>query len=360
MRVILNWKNNMPFKSILLGSCLLLLTGCSPSGSGGEETKTVKDNGVVNIYSSRHYDTDLRLYSDFTERTGIKVNRIEAKSNALIERLKTEGELSPADLLVTVDAGVFWRAENEGILQPVSSDVLEAKIPAHLRHPDGLWYGLSKRARLIIYNKAAGRPEDVEDYDDMAAPNYKGKVCMRSSGNIYNISLLSSIISNAGEQAATDWAQSMVDNFARKPQSNDTGQIEAVASGICELSLVNSYYLARFAKSNDPEKQKIYSSIGVIFPNQDNRGTHINISGAAVTAHAPNKENAIAFMEYLTSEQAQKYFADGNNEYPVIDQIEATSALKSLGGFKEDKLNVGELGKNQAKAINIYNKVGWQ
>ena len=350
----------MPFKSLVLSACLFILAGCSQSGSVEKEAGAAQDNGVVNIYSSRHYDTDLRLYSDFTAQTGIKVNRIEAKSNALIERIKTEGDLSPADLLVTVDAGVFWRAENEGILQPVSSDVLEARIPAHLRHPEGLWYGLSKRARVIIYNEKAGLPEDVASYKDLGNPSHKGKVCMRSSGSIYNISLLSSLIANSGEAAAKDWAKSMVDNFARKPQSNDTGQIEAVASGICRLSLVNSYYLARFARSDDPEKQKIFNSIGVIFPNQDDRGTHVNISGAAVTAHAPNKGNAIAFMEYLTSETAQRYFADGNNEYPVIDLGDNSSAVQSLGTFKEDKLNVGELGENQAKAISIYDNVGWQ
>lgn len=352
----------MSLKSALLGLSLIALTACSQPAPSEitKDAATPENAGVVNLYSSRHYDTDLRLYSDFTEQTGIQVNRIEAKSNALIERLKTEGELSPADLLITVDAGVFWRAENEGVLQSVSSDVLDARIPAHLRHSDGLWYGLSKRARVLIYNKEHGRPANLESYKDLADPSHKGMVCMRSSGNIYNISLLSSLIANETETAAQNWTKGVVANFARKPQSNDSGQIEAVASGECKVSLVNTYYLARYARSDNTAKKAIFDSIGVIFPNQDNRGTHVNISGAAVTANAPNKDNAIKFIEYLTSESAQRYFADGNNEYPVIDLGGASSAVQALGTFKEDKLNVGELGRNQPKAIELFDAAGWQ
>ena len=350
----------MKFNVLSLGLSLLMLAACSFSGSETSDiVETDQDSGVVNLYSSRHYDTDLRLYSDFTALTGIKVNRIEAKSSALIERLKSEGEHSPADLLITVDAGQFWRAEQAGVLQPVVSEVLEARVPAHLRHPDGLWYGLTKRARVIIYNKDKGRPEGLGSYADLAGPEYADKICMRSSGNIYNISLLASILSHEGEQAAENWTQSMVRNFARKPQSNDSGQIEAVAAGICGVSLVNSYYLARYARSDEPAKQDIFGKIGIIFPNQEGRGTHVNISGAAVTAHAPNRDNAVRFIEYLTSESAQRYFADGNNEYPVIDLVGESAAAKSLGVFKEDRLNVIELGEKQSKAISIYDAAGW-
>jgi len=351
----------MSIRSSLIAASMLILAGCGPSTTSESEDSAAKTNpGVVNLYSSRHYDTDLRLYSDFTEQTGIEVNRIEAKSNALIERIKTEGDLSPADLLITVDAGVLWRAEQEGILQPASSNTLTRNIPTHLRHPDGLWFGLSKRARVIIYNKEQGRPEGVSDYSDLSSPSLKGKVCMRSSSNIYNISLLSSLIANEGEAAAKDWAQAMVDNFARTPQSNDSGQIEAVAAGICGVSLVNTYYLARYARSDEADKRAIFDSVGIIFPNQDDRGTHVNISGAAITAHAPNKDNAIRFIEYLTSESAQRYFANGNNEYPVIELNQGSTAIDALGTFTEDKLNVGELGRNQTKAIELYDSVGWQ
>ena len=353
----------MSIRSSLLAVSALILVACGPSSStdsGSDATNAATNPGEVNLYSSRHYDTDLRLYSDFTDQTGIKVNRIEAKSNALIERIKTEGDLSPADLLITVDAGVLWQAEQAGILQPVSSKALTQNIPDHLRHPEGLWFGLSKRARVIIYNKAQGLPAGIEDYSDLSNASLKEKVCMRSSGNIYNISLLSSLIANEGEAAATEWAQAMVDNFARTPQSNDSGQIEAVAAGICGVSLVNTYYLARYARSDDPAKRAIFDSVGIVFPNQDDRGTHVNISGAAVAAHAPNKENAIRFIEYLTSESAQRYFANGNNEYPVINLDEGSTAIDALGLFSEDQLNVGELGRNQAKAIAIYDSVGWQ
>ncbi|MEM7729599.1 MAG: extracellular solute-binding protein, partial [Pseudomonadota bacterium] len=277
--------------------------------------EAVPEAGVVNIYTSRHYDTDLALYDEFTEETGIAVNRIEANANSLIERIVSEGEFSPADLLITVDAGVLWRAEEAGILSPVDSDVLRARVPANLRDPDGEWFGLSKRARVIIYNAESGRPEGLDSYEDLADPAYRGRICMRSSGNIYNISLLSSIIAHAGPNAAKGWAEGVVENFARRPQSNDTGQIEAVASGECDISVVNTYYLARYARSDDPQQREIVESVGLVFPNQDTpeqdgRGTHVNISGAGVTVHAPNRDNAVRFLEYLTRPSAQSYFAD--------------------------------------------------
>jgi len=350
----------MSIRSSLLAVSALILVACGPSSStdsGSDATNAATNPGEVNLYSSRHYDTDLRLYSDFTDQTGIKVNRIEAKSNALIERIKSEGEFSPADMLITVDAGVLWRADEAEILSPVTSKILNARIPAYLRHPEGEWFGLSKRARVIIYNKASGRPENLSRYEDLADAAHKGKICMRSSSNIYNISLLSSIVERAGEEAAGAWAKGVVDNFARRPQSNDSGQIEAVASGECGIS--NTYYLARYAGSDDPAKQSIFDNLGVIFPNQNGRGTHVNISGAAVTRHAPNRENSIRFLEYLTSVSAQAYFADGNNEYPVASDAPQGSAVKILGDFKEDNLNVSTFGPNQAAAIKLFDKSGW-
>ena len=350
----------------------LLLSACSPATESqvehtevaAEETVTnaepVVNSGTVNLYSSRHYDTDLALYTDFTEQTGIEVNRIEANANALIERMVSEGEFSPADLLITVDAGNLWRADEAGILAPLESDVLEARIPDYLRHPEGKWFGLSKRGRVIIYNKESVSPEGLEDYADLADPAYNGMVCMRSSGNIYNISLLSSQIEHNGAEAAEAWAQGVVDNFARRPQSNDSGQIEAVASGECGISVVNTYYLARYARSDDPQRVEIYNSLGVIFPDQDGNGTHVNISGAALAKHAPNRENAVLFLEYLTSPSAQAYFANGNNEYPVTSDAPESSAVATLGTFTEDDLNVSTFGPNQTAAIEIFDRVGWQ
>ena len=318
------------------------------------------DKGAVNIYSSRHYDTDLALYEEFTQKTGIKVNRLEANADALIERIRSEGEFSPADVLITVDAGRLWRAEEAGLLSPVASDVLAERLPSALRHPDGLWFGLSKRARVIIYNKAAGAPEKLGSYEGLADPANRRKVCIRSSSNIYNISLLASIIATSGEKAALAWAKGVVKNFARRPQGNDTSQIKSVASGECGIALVNSYYLARFAASDDPSLKKVMDAIGVIFPNQDDRGTHVNISGAGVLKHAPNRENAIRFIEYLTEESAQQYFANGNNEYPAAQGVKASSVVEGLGEFKEDQLNVSALGANQSKAVEIFDRARWR
>jgi len=351
----------MRIKQTLLCLSALIMAACSPQTGTPDEASVKSSNtpGEVNLYSSRHYDTDLALYENFTAQTGIKVNRIDAGANALIERIKSEGEFSPADLLITVDAGVLWQAENAKILSPVTSDILTSRIPKNLRHPDGLWYGLSKRARVIIYNKADGAPDGLTGYSGLIDPSLKNKVCMRSSGNIYNISLLSSMIAHDGARAAQNWAEGMVANFARKPQSNDSGQIEAVAAGICGVSVVNTYYLARYARSEEAQRQEIFNNLGIIFPDQEGRGTHVNISGAGVAVHAPNRANAIRFLEYLTSQEAQGYFSNGNNEYPVIADAGISSAVETLGTFKEDNLNVSTFGENQSEAVRIFDEAGW-
>lgn len=314
--------------------------------------------GDVNIYSSRHYDTDLALYEDFTCETGIKINRIEADADALIERIQSEGEFSPADLLVTVDAGRLWRAEQAGILAPVDSKVLNERLPANLRHPQGLWFGLSTRARIIIYDKAKGAPEGLANYADLANPAFKGQICMRSSSNIYNISLLSSIIAHKGAAEAEAWTKGVVANFKQAPQGNDTAMIEAVAAGQCRISLVNTYYLARYAGGEAKEKA-MFDKVGVIFPDQAGTGTHVNVSGAGLVKTSPNRENAVKFLEYLTSESAQRYFADGNNEYPAATGLKANSAVEQLGSFKADTLSVAEIGKAQAEAVTIFDRAGW-
>ncbi|QIQ85454.1 Fe(3+) ABC transporter substrate-binding protein [Erythrobacter sp.] len=341
-------------RTLLAGALALSLAACSE----GPDGPAPGENGEVNIYSSRHYDTDLRLYEDFTEATGIKVNRIEAGADALIERIASEGEFSPADLLVTVDAGRLWRAEEAGILDSVSSEILSERLPANLRHPDGLWFGLSTRARVIIYDKSQGKPEGLDTYQDLADPAFRGDICVRSSSNIYNISLLSSIVAHEGAEAAQNWAEGVVANFARAPQGNDTSQIEAVAAGECRISIVNTYYLARYAKGDESE-QAIFEKVGVIFPNQDTTGTHVNISGAGVVKGAPNRENAIRFLEYLTSESAQRNFADGNNEYPTVTGLDANSAVERLGEFRADDLSVAEIGRNQREAVEIFDRAGW-
>mgnify|MGYP001222352410 FL=1 len=316
--------------------------------------------GELNLYSSRHYDTDTALLENFTEATGIKINLIEAGADELIERIKSEGDASPADLLITVDAGRLWRAEQAGIFQPIDSPILNQRLPENMRHPDGLWVGLSKRARVIVYNSEAGLPEPLSDYSDLANPAHRGKVCIRSSSNIYNISLMASMVSRMGEAAAEEWAAGVVANFARTPQSNDTGQIRAVASGECQIGVANTYYLARLAASDDPADQAVASAVKVAFPGQESNGTHVNISGAGLVTTSPNSENAVKFLEYLTSESAQLLFANGNFEYPAVPGVAPMSTVAGLGEFSEDMLNASELGVNQAAAIMVFDRAGWK
>ena len=313
---------------------------------------------VVNVYSARHYDTDMAMYERFTEETGIKVNLIEGSSDALIERIKSEGQFSPADMLITVDAGRLWRAEKEGIFQPVDSAVLSERIPAHLRHPEGEWFGLSKRARVIAHKKDMALPAGFGTYEALADEAFRGQVCMRSSGNIYNLSLMASLIDAHGAPAAEAWAKGVVANFARTPQSNDTGQLKAVASGECTITIANTYYLGRLMASTKPEDKALMANLEIVFPNQDGRGTHVNISGAGVTKYAPNRENAIQFLEYLTSDFAQRLFAEGNNEYPISGPT--TGPVAALGEFKRDDLNVSVLGENQTEAVKVYDRAGWK
>jgi len=312
---------------------------------------------VVNVYSARHYDTDMALYERFTKETGISVNLIEGGSDALIERIVNEGKFSPADMMITVDAGRLWRAAQKDIFQAVESPLLNQRIPDHLRHPDGLWFGLSKRARVIVYNKSQGLNKTVSRYEDLTQPALQGQVCMRSSGNIYNLSLLASIIEANGAEAAQTWANGLVANFARKPQSNDTGQLRAVAAGECGITVANTYYLGRILGSDKAADRAVAEKLGVLFPNQDGRGSHVNISGAGITKYAPNKANAIRFLEYLTSDYAQKLFAEGNNEYPVVGDV--TGPVAALGTFKEDQMSASVLGERQAEAVKIFDRAGW-
>ncbi|MEM7794435.1 MAG: Fe(3+) ABC transporter substrate-binding protein [Cyanobacteria bacterium P01_C01_bin.118] len=321
--------------------------------------RSVAQTGEVNLYSSRHYNTDNALYEAFTERTGIRVNLLEGKADELLGRLEAEGDRSPADIFMTVDAGRLWRADQAGVFTPVSSATLEERIPESLRHPDGHWFGFSKRARVIMYNKNMVDPSALSTYEALTDSGWRGKVLIRSSGNIYNQSLTASIIAAHGAAAAEDWAKGMVANFARTPEGNDRAQIEAAASGLGTLAVANTYYLPRYAKDSDPAKQDIFKQIGVFFPNQDDRGTHVNISGGGVVKSAPNKDNAIKFLEYLSSSSAQAFFAQGNNEYPVVEGTPLDPVVGEFGRFSADELNVNMLGENQAEAVRIMDRVGW-
>jgi iron(III) transport system substrate-binding protein len=315
---------------------------------------------VLNLYSSRHYQTDEALYANFTKATGIKVNRIEAGEDPLIERMKQEGARSPADVLLTVDAGRLWRAEQAGLLQPVKSKVLEERIPANLRHPEGLWFGFSMRARPIFYAKGRADPAKLATYESLADPSLKGRICIRSSSNIYNLSLMSSMIAAHGPDKAEGWARGVVANMARPPKGGDTDQLMALAAGECDVAVANTYYYVRLLKSSKPAEKAAAEKIGVVFPNQKDRGTHVNVSGAGVAKHAPHRENAIRFLEYLSSPEAQAYFANGNNEYPVAGKVTGNAELASLGEFAKDAVNVSMYGRNQGAAQQAYDRAGWK
>jgi len=316
---------------------------------------------VVNLYSARHYDTDEALYSNFTRATGIRINRIEAGDDQLLERIRNEGANSPADVLLIVDAARLANAEQLGLFAPVKSKVLEERIPATYRHPQGLWFGFSSRARVIVYDPKAVKPEDVRSYRDLALPVNKGKVCTRPGSHPYMLSLVSAMIEHLGEAQAEAWARGVVANFARPPRGGDTDQIRAVASGECAIALTNSYYWVRLMRSKKPEDQAVVAAVRFSWPDQQGMGTHMNISGGGVMRNAPNRDNAVRFLEYLASDEAQAYFANGNNEWPVVKSAVVNNPeLASLGNFKADPLNVGKLGTHVAAAQRLVDRVGWK
>jgi iron(III) transport system substrate-binding protein len=319
----------------------------------------------VNVYSSRHYNTDQALYDEFTEATGIKVNLIEAKGDALIERMAAEGKSSPADVFITADGSRLARAVEAGLFQPTDSEALNAAVPENLRHPEGLWFGLSTRVRGIVYAKDKVDPSMISTYEDLTDPAWSGKICIRSSSNVYNQSLVASMIAADGLEAAESWAEGIVANMARKPQGGDTDQIKAVAAGECDVAVANHYYLARLIRSDKAEDNEVADAVGIIFPNQDSpdrqgRGSHANVSGAGVAAHAPNKDAAVQFIEYLATPSAQAHFAEGNNEWPVVAGVKLSPVLETWGEFKTDAVDVIEYGANNADALKAMDRAGWQ
>ena len=313
----------------------------------------------LNIYSARHYQTDEQLYGNFTQQTGIKINRIEAKEDELLERIRTEGANSPADILITVDASRLAKADELGIFAPVKSAELEARIPAHLRAEN--WFSYSTRARVIVYNPAVVKAEQVQTYEQLADPALKGQVCTRSGSHPYNLSLGAAMIKHNGAEATENWARGIVANFARAPKGGDTDQIRSVAAGECGVAIANSYYLARLMNSDRAEDKQVVSSVKAVWPNQNSWGTHINVSGAGMLKHAPNKDAAVKFLEYLASDEAQAYFANGNNEWPVVSTLKVNNpALNALGEFKADTLPIGELAATVAEAQRIFDRAGFR
>lgn len=316
-------------------------------------------DGELNLYSSRHYDTDERLYSDFTEATGITINRIEGKADELIARMEAEGANSPVDVFLTVDTVRITRAKELGLLQSVDSDLLEAKIPAYLQDEDNQWFAFSQRARILFYNK-----DTVENppatYQDLAKPEYAGKVCIRSSSNVYTQNITAALVAHLGEEAIGDWAKAVVGNFARDPQGGDTDQLRGIVSGECDIAMSNTYYFARAIRKDVSGLSDGLDQIGWVFPNQNDIGAHMNISGGGVAVNAPNKDNAVKFLEYLASEQAQQYFSAGNDEYPAVPGIGLAPSVAQLGIFRPDSIGLSEIADNIGAAQKILAEAGWQ
>ncbi len=314
---------------------------------------------VLNLYSARHYQTDEALYANFTKQTGIRINRIEGKEEELMERIRNEGANSPADIFITVDAARLAKADELGLFASVKSPLLESRIPAHLR--TSTWFAFSTRARVIIYNRSALKAEQVQTYESLADPQLKGKLCSRSGAHPYNLSLVSSLIAHNGEAKTEEWARGVVANFARAPKGGDTDQIKAVAAGECGVAVSNTYYLARLIRSDKVDDRRMMERVGIVWPNQATTGTHVNISGGGMVKTSKNQEAAVKFLEYLASDDAQRYFADGNNEWPVVEGVATDNpALTALGKFKADTLPIAQLAKNMVAAQMLLDRAGYR
>lgn len=346
-------------KKILLSLAIIgLFAACTSNNKSENEAKESK--GEVNVYTHRHYEADQKLFAEFEKKTGIKVNVVNANADELIQKMTLEGENSPADVLITVDAGRLDRAKTAGLLQSTKSTKLDSIIAPNLKDKDNQWYGLTYRARVIVYNPEKIEAEKISTYESLATDAVKDKLLIRSSSNIYNQSLMASIIAYAGEEGALAWAEGVVENMARNPKGGDRDQIKAIAAGEGDVAVVNTYYLGKMLNSSSEEEREIGKSVNIVFPNQDGRGTHINVSGAGVARYAPNKENAIKFIEFMASKEAQQIFAEANYEYPVNESVEWAETLKNWGTFKKDSLSLTTLGENNELAVKLFDIAGWK
>ena len=335
-------------------SILMALTFVSFMACNGQEEE------IVNVYTHRHYEADQQLFDRFTEETGIKVNVVSASADELIQKLELEGAGSPADVLITVDAGRLHRAEEKDLLQAVDSDILQENIPAKYNSPNNKWFGLTYRARILAYSKERVDPSELSTYEDLADERWKGRILSRSSENIYNQSLLASMLEAHGEEQTSEWASRVLANMARSPKGNDRDQVKAVASGEGDVAIVNTYYIGIMLNDANVEERRAAEQVGIYFPNQADRGTHINISGAGVTKHAPNRENAIKLLEFLSGQEAQSVLANINYEYPVNPAVEPAPLLKNWGDFRSDDINLYKLGEKNKEAVMIFDQVGWK
>ena len=321
---------------------------------------TAPISAQINLYTHRHYDSDKILFEKFTKETGIKINVIKGSADQLIQRMISEGKNSPADILLTVDAGRLHRAKEAGVLQSINSKTINKNVPSEMRDPDGFWYGLTVRARVIVYAKDRINSNELSTYEDLATAKWKGKIAIRSSGNIYNQSLMASLIEANGSRRALRWAIGIRKNMARAPRGNDRDQVRAVAAGLADIAVVNTYYLGILANSKEKKDRDVFNKVSVFFPNQNNRGTHINISGAGIAKYSKNKSDAIKFIEFLTSPEAQETFGKVNYEYPLFIENNKSDLLKSWGTFKADKQNLSILGIRNSEAVKLFDRADWK
>lgn len=349
----------MPRKLALSLLAALSLAACGPKKTQ-EAQKPAAPNGVINLYTARHYDADLKLYDAFTRATGIAVKRREMEPDQLIERMKAEGEYSPADVILMADAGALWRAQQAGLFQPYTSPTLEQRIPEALRQPQHLWWGFSRRARVIAYDKTTVKPEEVSTYAALADPKFRKGVCARSADNVYNLSLMAALIEHWGRPKALEWAKGVVANFARPPQGGDIDEIRAVGAGACKVALTNTYYYLRIATSENPGDKATAGRVALAFPDLDGAGTHVNISGGGLAAHAVNKANAQKFLDFLASDEAQNIFAGANHEYPAVASVKPPPDVEAYSHFKADPMSVAVYGQRQAEAQSVYDAAGWR
>ena len=342
--------NTKLLSSLILSSAMVFPVGYSANANAEE----------VNVYSARKTQLIKPLLDAFTRETGIKVNLITSKADALVKKLESEGRRSPADIFITTDAGRLHRAKELGLLQAAISEEALNKVPANLKDIDNQWLGLTTRARVIVYKKDKVNPSELSTYEALADPKWKSRICIRSSDNIYNQSLVASMITNIGEPKTQQWANQFVENFARKPKGGDRDQVKAVAAGNCDIAIVNTYYLGQMLNGNDPDQVKAAQQVAVFWPNQNDRGTHINVSGIAITNSAKNVDNANKLITFLLTKPAQDWYAQSNNEYPVVANVEASDTLKSWGKFKSDSLNMSQLGINNPKAVRLMDRANWR
>jgi iron(III) transport system substrate-binding protein len=342
-------------------SLIAAVAGAAALAACGQNNQAAESgSGEVNLYTARHYDADLALYERFTEETGIRVNRIEGNADQLIARMQSEGANSPADVFVTADAGALWRAQDAGLFQAANSETLNDAIPENLRAPGGEWFGFSRRARVVAYNSETVSPDEIDTYEELASPRFRGRLCVRSGDNVYNLSLVGALIEAWGVDKTRDWVEGIVANMARQPEGGDRDQIRAIAADVCDIALTNSYYYIRMASGDDEGDRALTETVKLGFPSLDGQGSHVNVSGGGVAANAPNRDNAVRLLEFLASAESQTLVSQYNNEFPASPDVPAPAPVDAWADFDTHPMPVSAYGPRQAEAQSLISAAGWR